>query len=163
VRTFLVGTFVFLLLAFGIVSGWIAMNYFNPGSVGTPAHAGAISNGHPELCTNVNFSVKPRSKTRRAIPLDLNQLLRGTFAAEGGFGRVDVIMRVIDPQGAEILATPKVSNYDFSLPPKYKGDYSIEFDNTYSLYTSKSIALFYCIDDGVTTTPANPFFPRPTN
>jgi hypothetical protein len=70
-------------------------------------------------------------------------------------------MRVVDPQGLEILATPKVANYDFSLPPKYRGDYALEFDNTYSLYTSKSVALFYCVEGGVTATPDAPFFPRP--
>ena len=138
------------------------MNYYNPGTVGTPAHAGAVSNGHPETCTNVNFSVNPRGKTDRTVPLDINTLLRGTFEADGGFGRVDVIMRIIDPQGQVILATPKLSNYDFSLPPKYRGDYTIEFDNSYSLFTSKSIALYYCIDTGQPTSTDAPFFPRPT-
>ena len=161
-RTLLLGGFVFLLLSFGIVSGWIAMNYYNPGTVGTPAHAGAISNGHPETCTNLNFSVDPRAKVNKTVPLDINTLLRGTFEADGGFGRVDVIMQIIDPQGQTILATPKVSNYDFSLPPKYKGDYTIQFDNTYSLFTSKSIALYYCIDTGEPTSTDTPFFPRPT-
>jgi len=160
-RTLLVGGFVSLLLAFGVVSGWVAMNYFSAGGVGTPAHAGAVSNGQPEQCTNVNFSVKPRSEARRAIPLEVNTLLRGTFEADGGFGRVDVIMRVVDPQGQEILATPKLSNYDFSLPPKYRGDYTLVFDNRYSMYTAKSIALYYCIDTGQPSPYVEPFLPRP--
>lgn len=161
-RTLLVGGFVCLLLGFGIGAGWVAMNYFNPGSVGTPAHAGAVSNGHPQDCTNVNFTVKPRGETRRTVSLELNTLLRGTFEADGGFGRVDVIMRVVDPQGQEIFATQKVSNYDFSIPPKYRGDYTLLFDNRYSLYTSKAIALYYCIDTGQPTAPVQPFLPRPS-
>ncbi|HYM14466.1 MAG TPA: emp24/gp25L/p24 family protein [Dehalococcoidia bacterium] len=161
-KTLLLGIFVCLLLGGGVIASWVAMNYFNAGGVGTPAHAGALSNGHPEKCTNVNFSVKPRSEATRSIPLDHGTLLRGTFEADGGFGRVDVIMRILDPQGQEILTTKRVSNYDFSLPPKYKGDYRLQFDNRYSLYTSKSIALFYCIDNGQPTTPDAPFFPRPS-
>jgi len=161
-KTLLVGGFVFLLLAFGVGSGWVAMNYFNPGTVGTPAHAGAVSNGRPQDCTNVNFNVRPRSEERRAISLDIHKLVRGTFEADGGFGRVDVIMRVVDPQGQEIFTTPKVSNYDFNIPPQYRGDYSLVFDNRYSLYTSKAIALYYCIDTGQSTVPVDSFVPRPS-
>jgi emp24/gp25L/p24 family/GOLD len=161
-KTLLVGGFVFLLLAFGVGSGWVAMNYFNPGTVGTPAHAGAVSNGRPQDCTNVDFNVRPRAEARRTVSLDAHELLRGTFEADGGFGRVDVIMRVVDPQGQEIFSTLKVSNYDFSIPPQYRGDYTLVFDNRYSLYTSKSIALYYCIDTGQPTAQEQPFFPRPS-
>ena len=55
-RSVVVTIFVGGLLVAGIVGGWAAMNYFSPGTVGTPAHAGAVSNGHPEDCTNVNFA-----------------------------------------------------------------------------------------------------------
>jgi hypothetical protein len=147
-RTFLFGLFVCALLGGGIVGGWTAMNYYNPGTVGTPAHAGSISNGRPETCTTVNFHVNPRGVVSRPIPLDQGDLLRGTFEADGGFGRVNIFMRIVSPQGDEMGASPKASNYDFNFSAKYRGEYSLVFDNRYSLYTSKSIGLYYCIDRG---------------
>ncbi len=153
-RTFLLGLFVFALLTAGVVVGWAAVNTYHPGSVGTPAHAGGISNGHPELCTNVNFSVKPRATTMRPIPLDVGDLVRGTFEADGGFGRVDILARVLSPQGEELAVFPRSSNYDFTFSAKYRGDYAIIFDNRYSMYTAKSIGLFYCVDRVQPTSPS---------
>jgi hypothetical protein len=153
-RTLLLGLFVFALLGAGIVGGWFAMNYYNPGSVGTPAHAGSISNGQPESCTNVTFNVKPRTAVTRTVSLEQGDLLRGTFEADGGFGRVNIFMRIVAPLGDEMGASPKTSNYDFTFPAKYRGDYALVFDNRFSLYTSKSIGLYYCIDR-VRAAPSN--------
>jgi hypothetical protein len=154
VRTFLLGLFVFALLAAGIAGGWAAMNSYQPGAVGTPAHAGGISNGHPELCTNVNFVVKARDSTTRTIPLDVGDLVRGTYEADGGFGRVDILARVLSPQGEEMAVFPRASNYDFTFSATYRGDYAIAFDNRYSMYTAKSIGLFYCIEHAGPTSPS---------
>lgn len=160
-RSFVVSVFVLSLLVGGVVGGWAAINYFNPGAVGTPAHAGVVSNGHPETCTNVNFAVKARGEARRSVSLQAGDLLRGTFEAEGGFGAVDVLMRIVSPQGDEILASPKKTAYDFSLPAKLRGDYTFVFDNRYSLYTSKSVGLYYCIDRGGPAPVVTPFAPPP--
>jgi hypothetical protein len=154
VRTFLLGLLVFALLTAGVVGGWTALNTYHPGSVGTPAHAGGISNGHPERCTNVNFVVKSRGSTTRAIPLDVGDLVRGTYEADGGFGRVDVLARLLSPQGDELAVFPRASNYDFTFSATYRGDYAIVFDNRYSMYTAKSIGLFYCIDHAGPTSPS---------
>jgi len=161
-RTLLTGVFVFVLLGGGIAGGWVAMNYYNPGNVGTPAHAGALSNGELSSCTNVNFSVKPRSTTRRIITLKVGNVLRGTYEADGGFGRVDILMRVESPQGDVLLVGPRAAVYDFSIPAKIAGDYVLIFDNRYSLYTAKSVGLFTCIDTGRSIVPVTPFFPQPT-
>jgi hypothetical protein len=158
-KTLLTGLFVFVLLGGGIAGGWIAMNYYNPGNVGTPAHAGALSNGDLGSCANVNFSVKPRSTARRTITLKTGDLLRGTYEADGGFGRVDILMRIESPQGDVLLTGPKVGVYDFSIPAKIAGDYVVVFDNRYSLYTAKSVGLFTCIDSGRSIVPVTPFFP----
>ena len=158
-RSVVVTIFVGGLLVAGIVGGWAAMNYFSPGTVGTPAHAGAVSNGHPEDCTNVNFAVSARSEEQRSVLLEPGEVLRGTFEVEGGFGRVDILMRIVSPQGLELLATPKETAYDFNLPAKIRGDYVFVFDNRYSLYTSKAVGLFYCIDRGRPIQPVTPFFP----
>ena len=148
VRSFLLGLFIFALLTGGIVGGLFAMNRYSPGNVGTPAHAGAISNGHPEQCTNVDFVAKARGEARRTIFVDENEIVRGTFQVDGGFGRVDILMRIVDPQGKEMFASPKVTNFDFTFPAKLRGDYTLVFDNGYSMYRSKAIGLYYCIDKG---------------
>ena len=152
-RTLLAGGFVLILLGSGLAGGWFAMNYYYPGGAGTPAHAGALTNGHPEDCTNVNFNVRPRSTETRRIALETGDLLRGTFEADGGFGRVDVFMRIISPNGDDMAASPRAAHYDFTLPAKYRGEYALLFDNRYSMFTAKSIGLYYCIDHGRPQTP----------
>lgn len=122
------------------------MNYYAPGTVGTPARAGAVSNGKPEQCTNVNFNVRARGEERRIVALAEGDLLRGTFEVHGGFGRVDIFLRVVSPQGLDILASPKSENYDFNFPAKIRGEYVFVFDNRFSLYTSKAVGLYYCIE-----------------
>jgi hypothetical protein len=147
-RTFALGLGLFALLAGGIVGGWAAMNRFAVGTVGTPAHAGALSNGHPEDCTNVNFQVKPRALTVRTVALEENQILRGTFEVNGGFGKVDILLRIMTPQGLELLRAPRAENYDFTFPVKLRGEYQFVFDNRYSMFTAKAVGLYYCIDKG---------------
>ena len=152
-RTFGLGIFVFALLAAGMAGGWWAMNRFAAGEVGTPVHAGAISNGHPEACTNVNFNVQPRKEASRTVVLEEGQTLRGTFEVNGGFGRVDIIMRIASPQNLELLAAPRSANYDFTLTPKIRGEYTFVFDNRYSMFTAKAVGLFYCLDNQQPTVP----------
>lgn len=147
-RTFLLGIGLFALLAGGIVGGWLAMNRLAVGSVGAPAHAGAVSNGHPEACTNVNFQVASRDESVRTILLEEGDLMRGTFEADGGFGKVDIIMRIVDPQGNHLASSPRAANYDFVLPVKLRGEHKFVFDNRYSMFTAKAVGLFYCIDNG---------------
>lgn len=147
-RTFALGLGLFALLAGGVIGGWVAMNRFAVGTVGTPAHAGAISNGRPEDCTNVNFQVKPRAIAVRKVTLEENQIVRGTFEANGGFGRVDIMLQVADPQGLALLSSPRAESYDFFFPVKLRGEYEFIFDNRYSMFTTKAVGLYYCIDKG---------------
>jgi hypothetical protein len=151
-RTLVVAALAFILLAGAVAGGWFAMNNAG-GTVGTPAHAGAVSNGHPEQCTNVNFSVPRRSQAKRTVLLAANTSVRGTFEADGGFGGVDLLMRVVSPQNLEMLASPRAGHYDFSFPVKLSGEYTFVFDNRFSMYTPKSVGLYYCVDGGKPLTP----------
>lgn len=147
-KTLVVGFIVVVVLGGGAVAGiWAALR-FNPGSVGTPVNAGAISEGRPEQCTNVNFVVRPRSQEVRTVLLPKNTIVRGTFEVQGGLGRVDIFLRVQDPQNQDILASPKEETYDFTFPVRIDGEYRFIFDNRYSMYTSKSVGFYYCLDDG---------------
>lgn len=142
------------------MGGWVAMNYYAPGTAGTPTHAGIVSNGQPDQCTNVNFGVRPRQTTERAVLFEQPGLVRGTFEAHGGIGHVDILLRVKDPQGLDIYASQRVESADFTFPVPIRGEYVFVFDNTYSMYTSKAIGLFYCMDPGHAPGVA-PFLPVP--
>lgn len=144
------------VLSLGAAAVWWAVNYWAPGTVGTPAHAGAISQGRPQDCTNLNVNVHARGEATRAIDLAQGDYVRGTFEADGGFGHVDVLMRLVTPMGEEILESPRASNYDFSFPAKVHGTYTFVLDNRYSLFTSKAVALYYCIERETPRAPAAP-------
>lgn len=147
-------------LTVGIAGAWLAMNHYAPSQVGTPAHAGAVSQGRPDQCTNVNLNVRARGETEHIALLPKSALVRGTFEANGGFGRVDIFLRVVSPQGLDILASPKTDQYDFTFPVREDGAYVFVFDNRHSMWTSKSVGLYYCLDTGVST-PPDTFFPAP--
>ncbi len=127
------------------VAGWVILNNVSPGVVGTPAHAGSVSNGKPAECTTVDLSVKARAKTQTLISLQSGQVVRGTFEVNGGFSNVDILMRVMSPNGKELLLSEKKANYDFVLSAKITGDYTFVFDNRYSMITPKAIGFYYCI------------------
>jgi hypothetical protein len=155
-RTFFISFVVIGAFAGGLVASWWAMNHYLPGSIGTPAHAGAVSQGKPEECTNVSFNVGARSKVERKVMLETGELLRGTFEANGGIGKVDIFLRVRNPQNEEILASPRVQSYDFNFPARNRGEYVFIFDNRFSLFTSKGVGLFYCIERPVRKQPMTP-------
>jgi hypothetical protein len=158
-KSVLAGILVSGLFVAGLIGGWVAMNYYNPGVAGTPAHAGVVSAGQTEDCVNENFAVRPRQLVERTVLFEQAGLARGTFEAHGGLGHVDILVRVKDPQGLEIYASRRAETEDFTFPVPIRGEYTFVFDNRYSLYTSKSLGLFYCLDRG--RVPATtPFSPR---
>lgn len=159
-KSLLIGIFVFGLFVAGATGAWVAMNLYAPGNAGTPVRAGIVSNGQPDQCTNDNFGVRARQSAERRIVFERPGLVRGTFEAHGGFGRVDALLRVKDPQGLEIYVSQRSDTADFTFSVPIRGEYVFVFDNTYSLYTSKSIGLFYCIDTGRVPGVA-PFLPAP--
>jgi hypothetical protein len=157
-KSILIGVFVCGLLVAGVVGGWVAMNYYNPGAAPTPAHAGVVSHGEPDECTNESFIVRPRRSAERRVIFNESGLARGTFEAHGGIGHVDILLRIVDPQGLEIYASPRVETTDFTFPVPIRGEYTFVFDNTYSLYTSKSVGLFHCLEPQ--PVPVQPFAPQ---
>jgi hypothetical protein len=157
-KSILLGIFISGLLVAGVVGGWVAMNYYNPGAAPTPAHAGVVSHGQPDECANEAFIVRPRRSVERRVLFNESGLARGTFEANGGIGRVDILLRIVDPQGLEIYASPRVETIDFTFPVPIRCEYTFVFDNKYSLYTSKSIGLFYCLEPA--PVPVKPFSPQ---
>jgi hypothetical protein len=141
--------FVVVVLVVGLpallVAGWVTLSRVDPGKVGTPAHAGAISNGKPEDCTTVDLSVNARSTASATVSLSDRQVMRATYEANGGFGKVDILMRIISPNNEVLLESPRAANYDFVVSARAAGDYTFVFDNRYSLITPKAIGFYYCI------------------
>jgi len=128
-----------------LVGGWVILNSVDPARVGTPAHAGAVSNGRPEECTTVQLAVKRRATVETSVHLEERQVIRGTFEVDGGFGRVDILMRIYSPNGEMLYQSPKATNHDILMAAKLRGEYRFVFDNRYSLVTPKAIGFFYCI------------------
>ena len=145
-RTLFIGTFLVFALGAGLGVAWWAMNYYAPGKIGTPAHAGVVSQGRPEQCTNVALTVRARSAVEHRVVLQTGSLVRGTFEVNGGIGRVDVFLRVRSPQNEDILASPRTDNYDFTFPARSHGEYVFLFDNRFSIFTSKAVGLFFCVE-----------------
>lgn len=137
---------LFALLTGGMAAGWWAMNYYAPGTAGTPVHAGIVSQGKPHECTNLAITVRARSQAEHTVLLGKSDLVRGTFEAQGGLGRVDIFLRVTSPQGLDIVASPKSDVYDFTFATEMDGAYTFVFDNRYSMFTSKSVGLYYCVE-----------------
>jgi hypothetical protein len=146
VRTFGVLAVVGSLLGAVIGAGWFMLAHASPGSIGTPSHAGVVSQGRLQDCTNVNLAVGPRSYEKYFVVLDQKQQLRAAVEAHGGFGRVDVMLRIIDPQGSEIHVSPRFTSYTVTVPAQVRGEYAFVFDNRYSIFTAKSVAFYYCVD-----------------
>jgi hypothetical protein len=145
-----VGKFVFIAaLVVGLpalaIAGWLILANTSPGTIGTPAHAGVVSNGRPQDCTTVNMVADARGSVEYVLLAQQGQIVRGTFEANGGFGRVDIMMRLMSPNQEEMLVTPREHVYDFQFATKADGGYTFIFDNRYSLVTKKAIALYYCI------------------
>lgn len=128
-----------------MVGGWVTLSRVEPGKVGTPAHAGAISNGRPEDCTTVDLTVRARAETSTKVHLANGDVMRATYEANGGFGTVDILMRIVSPNNEVLLEAPKSSNYDVVVSSRADGDYTFVFDNRYSLITPKAIGFYYCI------------------
>jgi hypothetical protein len=128
-----------------LIVGWVVLNEVDPAAIGTPAHAGAVSNGKPEECTTVQLTVKRRGQVETVVHLEERQVLRGTYEVDGGFGRVDILMRIYGPNGEELFVAPRATNFDILMAARVRGDYRFVFDNRYSLLTPKAIGFFYCV------------------
>jgi hypothetical protein len=66
----------------------------------------------------------------------------GLIYIKGGSGN-DINLRVIDPQGKNVLDLGRISNEkQFYITPTETGNYTIIVDNEFSVFSSKDVALF---------------------
>ena len=74
------------------------------------------------------------------------------FYVYSGSELIDIIFRALDPDGREIYPRGKVISLQWSFTAEKAGTYVLEFDNTYSMLTGKSIDLALAVSPPPTTT-----------
>jgi hypothetical protein len=74
------------------------------------------------------------------------------FYVYSGSELIDIIFRALDPDGREIYPRAKVTRLSWSFTAEKAGTYVLEFDNTYSILTGKSIDLALAVSPPPTTT-----------
>lgn len=78
-----------------------------------------------------------------AFNLDSGQTLSGSISISGGSGN-DVNFYATNPQGATILNSGRVSGgTSFSLTAESSGAYTLHFDNSFSIFSSKTVTVSY--------------------
>jgi hypothetical protein len=75
------------------------------------------------------------------------------FYVCSGSELIDIIFRALDPDGREIYPRGRVPGWlSWSFTAEKTGTYVLEFDNTYSILTGKSIDLALAVSPPPTTT-----------
>jgi hypothetical protein len=75
------------------------------------------------------------------------------FYVYSGSELIDIIFRALDPDGREIYPRGRVPGWlSWSFTAEKAGTYVLEFDNTYSILTGKSIDLALAVSPPPTTT-----------
>lgn len=82
------------------------------------------------------------------LVLDLNSddRVKGSLAVSGGSGN-DINFWVTDPDGTTILGLGRVNRgADFNFQASESGGYTLHFDNSFSIVSTKTVTLSYDID-----------------
>jgi len=88
--------------------------------------------------------VSPLSEQMLTFNLNTGQKFTGSLAISGG--GEDINFRVVDPSGAAIVNLGRVTsgaNFDFTA--QESGAYTLHFDNSFSLFSTKTVSLTYDI------------------
>lgn len=97
------------------------------------------------------FNVPNLQNITRAIELEDGDSVAGNFTVSGGSG--DVNFYVKDPNGTEIIRFDRTTGVSFSFSATKTGTYTLNFDNRFSLLTSKTVILDYSVKSAVLGIP----------
>lgn len=97
------------------------------------------------------FNVPNLQNITRAIELEDGDSVAGNFTVSGGSG--DVNFYVKDPNGTEIMRFDRTTGISFSFSATKTGTYIMNFDNRFSLLTSKTVTLDYAVKSAVLGIP----------
>lgn len=93
-----------------------------------------------------SVSVSQMSTNILTYNLDSGQTFSGSISISGGSGN-DVNFWVTNPQGATLVNSGKVSGgTSFEFTAESSGAYTLHFDNSFSLLSSKTVQLTYDIN-----------------
>jgi hypothetical protein len=94
--------------------------------------------------TPETFTVPPGRKIVRTVDLNDGDRVSGSLSVVGGSGN-DINFHVTDPDGNRILRHDRVTQTDFSFSASMTGTYRMHFDNSFSIFSSKSVTLEYTV------------------
>lgn len=97
------------------------------------------------------FNVPNLQNIVRTIGLEKGDFVSGNFTVSGGSG--DVNFYVTDPNGTEIMRFDRTTGISFSFSAINTGLYKMNFDNRFSLFSSKTVTLDYSVKSVVLGIP----------
>ena len=88
------------------------------------------------------FTAPAWQKVVRTVWLDEGDRVSGSITVSGGGGN-DIDFYVTDPNGHTILRYNRATQTNFSFTASAVGTYTMHFDNSFSILSSKSVTLNY--------------------
>jgi hypothetical protein len=79
-----------------------------------------------------------------SIHLFKGDSVSGTISVSGGSGN-DINFRATDPNGNDLAYQDRTTYTSFSFTASISGTYTLTFDNSFSLLSSKSVSLSYSV------------------
>ena len=107
--------------------------------------------------TNETFTVPPWQEVVRTVTLKEGDTLSGRINVSGGSGN-DINFYVTDPDGNTILRYDRASSTSFSFTASKTGIYTLHFDNSFSIISSKSVTLEYSVKTLIFGIPQDIFY-----
>lgn len=92
------------------------------------------------------ITVEPLTERVLVFNLDQGDIFQGSLSISGGWGN-DINFWVTDPQGHTVLNLGRVSGgTTFQFEALVSGGYTLHFDNSFSIFSSKIVTLSYNIE-----------------
>lgn len=98
------------------------------------------------------FNVPNLQNIVRKINLEEGDYVTGNFTVLGGSGN-DVNFYVTDHNGTEIMRFERTTGIGFSFSATTTGMYTMNFDNRFSIFVSKTVTLDYSVKSAVLGIP----------
>lgn len=103
------------------------------------------------------FTVPSLQEVTRSLGLVDGDKVSGSISAAGGSGN-DINFYVTDPNGNTIIRYDRVTQTSFSFSASMTGTYIMHFDNSFSIFSSKSVTLDYSVTKSIAGIPQDLFF-----
>ena len=96
----------------------------------------------------------PLSKETATVGLSSGDSVSGSFSASSAIN-----FQVTDPNGNILVTYDRIVSTSFSFSASMTGTYTMTFDNSFSLITSKTVTLDYSVHPAVAGVPENTWLP----